>query len=216
MMMMRAWGEEGGTRRGFQTDASGDMFFFSLSLVCAGKDDKINEAATATAATWSRGYFRRPFLEPSVRGAAWLADKKKPIYLILTVRLRAPVDMGPSVRAARAIHRRGAGRGTARQPNTGVGPDATRTGDRCGGNGKHKLFLFPSFFLFGLRVCDMRNPTLAGDGQIHSCSHLNPNNYYPLLTLLVPTHTQWTTSFFNIFYPIDYLHPPHTLSSSFL
>jgi hypothetical protein len=32
MMMMRAWGEEGGTRRGFQTDASGDMFFFSLSL----------------------------------------------------------------------------------------------------------------------------------------------------------------------------------------
>jgi hypothetical protein len=32
-------------------------------------------------------------------------------------------------------------------------------------------------------------------GQIHSCSHLNPNNYYPLLTLPIPTHTQWITSF---------------------
>jgi hypothetical protein len=25
-------------------------------------------------------------------------------------------------------------------------------------------------------------------GQIHSCSYPNPNNYYPLLTLPIPTH----------------------------
>jgi hypothetical protein len=36
---------------------------------------------------------------------------------------------------------------------------------------------------------------LAGYGQIHSCSYPNPNNYYPLLTLPIPTHTQWITSF---------------------
>jgi hypothetical protein len=35
----------------------------------------------------------------------------------------------------------------------------------------------------------------GGYGQIHFCSYPDPNNYYPLLTLLIPTHIQWIISF---------------------
>jgi hypothetical protein len=67
-----------------------------------------------------------------------------------------------------------------------------------------------------LAAASGRAPHRLRYGQIHSCSYPNPNNYYSLLTLPIPTHTHWITSFVldstytqSIICTLPTPYPPH-------